>query len=170
MTMNEQNTLENVLVVLQGMQKGFERLESAQQSTTTAVDSLRMDVVSLKTDVAGLKTDVAGLKTDVAGLKTDVAGLKTDVAGLKTDVAGLKTDVAEVKEDIVAIKDDVEFLRDNMITRDDLTESESRIMTQVDGLTKEHITLDHELVARRARSERLEDRVQVLELRMKIAA
>lgn len=129
--MTEQKTIEDVLVVLQGMQKHIE---------------------------------------ENMATKEDIASLKTSVSSLETSVSSLKTDVAEVKTDIIALQDDLEFVKENMVTKVELAESESRMLAHIDGLTQQYIKCDHEIVAGIARSERLEDRVQVLELRMKIAA
>ena len=150
--MTEQKTIEDVLVVLQGMQRHIE------------------ENMATKADISSLKTSVASLETSVSSLETSVSSLETSVSSLETSVASLKTDVSEVKGTIVALQDDLEFVKENMVTKVELAESESRMLTHIDGLTKEHIKLDHELVAGRARSERLEERVDLLELRMKIAA
>ncbi len=61
-----------------------------------------------------------------------------------------------------------------MATKEDVAASEARVLTHIDGLAKRHEFLDHELVAGRARSERIEERVEVLEfktgIRTKVAA
>ncbi len=74
------------------------------------------------------------------------------------------------KEDGISLQEDIEFLKDNMVTKDDLQETESRLMMHIDGLAKRTEKFDHELVAAQAKFNRVEERVEILELKVGIAA
>ena len=52
---------------------------------------------------------------------------------------------------------------DSLATKEDLRNQENRIVTTVDGFTKLHETLDHELIAMRNKYDRLEERLAKLE-------
>ncbi len=69
------------------------------------------------------------------------------------------------KDDVAAIREDIEFIKDSMATKSDLQETESRLMTHIDGLTMRTEKFDHELVAARSKFNRIEERVEVLELK-----
>lgn len=56
-----------------------------------------------------------------------------------------------------------EYVRTKVVTHEQLDHRINQLGTQVDGFVKLHETLDQELVAMRARVERLEDRITRLE-------
>ncbi len=56
-----------------------------------------------------------------------------------------------------------EYMKENMAIKDELRESEDRLITHIDGFVKLHETLDLELVALRGKYDRLEERVEMLE-------
>lgn len=70
------------------------------------------------------------------------------------------------------------FLQEHLMTKeeikvfvkDELRETEARILTSVDRFAKLHETLDQELVAMRSRYERLEERMEIVEHRLGLAS
>lgn len=69
-------------------------------------------------------------------------------------------------KDNMAMKEELEFVRENMVTKGEfeskLTEVKTEIMTHVDSFIVLHQKLDTELVALRAKYERLEGHIQQL--------
>jgi len=57
----------------------------------------------------------------------------------------------------------------NVTTKDDLTETKSEILDEVDGFVKLHETLDQELSALRNKYSRLEERLVIVEQKLQIA-
>ena len=94
------------------------------------------------------------------------------------------------QENIAAILETVEFLRDNMATKQDIAEirlematkqditdvrremstMESRLLEHIDGFAQHNQKFDHELVAAQAKFNRIEERVEVVEAKVGIAA
>jgi len=91
--------------------------------------------------------------------------------------------------DQVSTNEILEFLKENMFTkeealgtfatkddlqrfasREDLVEFRTDIMTTVDRFAKLHETLDQELVMLRSKYNRLEERLEIVETRLGIAA
>ena len=148
-TMTDEKTIQGIFEILKSMQGSMVTKDDAKSFLT--------------------KDDARQFAT-----KSDIAELRGDITEMKGDITEMKGDVASLKERMTALEDDSEFMRDNMATKEDVAASEARVLTHIDGLAKRHEFLDHELVAGRARSERIEERVEVLEfktgIRTKVAA
>ena len=72
----------------------------------------------------------------------------------------------------------MEFLQEHMVTqegmqtfvRQEIQEAKTEIMTNVDRFVTLHQTLDQELVAMRSKYERLEERLELVEHKLGLAA
>ena len=72
----------------------------------------------------------------------------------------------------------MDFLREHMVTKEDmqifvkdeLQNTENRILTSIDRFVKLHETLDQELVALRSKYERLEGRLEIVEQKLGLTA
>ena len=62
------------------------------------------------------------------------------------------------------------YMHENMATKQELQEVKSELMTHIDGFIKLHETLVVELAAMRAKNERLEARIEKIELKLGMAA
>ena len=65
---------------------------------------------------------------------------------------------------------DIDARLDSYVTREEFQEGMSNIITTIDRFAKLHETLDQELVALRSKYDRLEDRLEVVESKLGIAA
>ena len=74
------------------------------------------------------------------------------------------------KDDVAAILEDIEFIKDSMATKEDLAAVKSELITHIDGFAQQNQKFDHELVAARSQCNRIEERVEVLELKAGIGA
>lgn len=63
----------------------------------------------------------------------------------------------------------IEEKLENFVTKDDLLQSENRVLGDVDRFIKLHETLDQELASLRNKYSRLEDRLVVLERKLQVA-
>jgi len=100
-------------------------------------------------------------KEDIKSMAT-----KDDLKSMasKDDIRGMAT-----KDDIHALRIELrEDLKANA-TKDDLLVFKSDIMTSIDRFAKLHETLDQELVAMRSKYERLEARLEAVELKVGLA-
>lgn len=77
-----------------------------------------------------------------------------------------------MSHDETTVSELIAFMQENMpmkqdlerfATKDDLMGVKSDVMTTIDRFAKLHETLDHELVAMRAKYERLEERLMAVE-------
>ena len=71
---------------------------------------------------------------------------------------------------LTAIFNKVTTIEEKMVTKDEHQESKSEIITHVDGFIKLHQTVSIELVAMRSKYERLEQRIEQLELKVGLAS
>lgn len=87
--------------------------------------------------------------------------------------------IDQVLEMVRAVKESVSALQSVMLTKEDakvfatkadLQETESRLMSHIDGLAMRTEKFDHELVAAQAKFNRLEERIEVVEIKVGIAA
>ncbi len=62
------------------------------------------------------------------------------------------------------------YMHENMATKQGLQEVKSELMTHIDGFIKLHEALTLEFAALRSKNERLEERLQKIELKLGIAA
>jgi len=74
-------------------------------------------------------------------------------------------DLLQYMQKFMPMKQDLE----RFATKDDLQLTKTDILTSVDAFVKLHQTLDQELVAMRAKYERLEERLEILERKLQIA-
>lgn len=74
------------------------------------------------------------------------------------------------KDDILAMQEDIEFLKENMASKEDLADFKSEVIEHIDGFARQNQKFDLELVAAQAKFNRVEKRVEVLELKVGIAA
>lgn len=70
---------------------------------------------------------------------------------------------------LVNVAEDVNGVRENMFTKNAAQEMESRLMSHIDSFIKLHEAVTLELVAMRSKHERLEERIQKIELKLGIA-
>ena len=87
--------------------------------------------------------DNAVSKEDFDVLHNDVSILINDVSGLKHDVSGLKHEVIEIRQEAKTTKEE--------------------LIRHIDGMVTQHTRLDHEYVAMKAKVDRHEDRIEILE-------
>ena len=73
--------------------------------------------------------------------------------------------VQSMQGNIVDLQEDVEFMKENMVTKAEAQETESRLMGHIDGLAMRTEKFDHELIAAQSKFNRIEERVEVLELK-----
>ena len=94
----------------------------------------------------------------------EVANLKTYVEDkVVTEVANLKTYMEDkVEKVIVEVVNLKMYVVEKVATKNELSESEDKIITHIDGFVKLHENLDTELAALRGKYERLEERIEVL--------
>lgn len=71
---------------------------------------------------------------------------------------------------LAAIFNKVTTIEEKMVTKDAHQESKSEIISHVDGFIKLHQTVSTELIAMRSKYERLEQRIEQLELKIGLAS
>ncbi|MEK7632225.1 MAG: hypothetical protein AAB473_00345 [Patescibacteria group bacterium] len=147
MTDDEKIQLGAVLEIVQSMQKTM----VAMQDDIGAIQG----VMATKDDLKNFAT-----KDDLKNFAT-----KGDLKNFAT-----KDDVTDIRGDIAAIKEDVEFLKDSVATKDDLGSLKSEVFEHIDGFAQQNQKFDIELVAARSQFNRVEERVEVLELKAGIGA
>ncbi len=72
----------------------------------------------------------------------------------------------KILAEVVNVK---EYMHENMVTKEAAKEMESRLLSHIDGFIKLHETIDVELVSMRSKVERLETRLEKVELKLGIA-
>lgn len=87
--------------------------------------------------------------------KSDIASVRSEMA-TKKDLDAIKKDVAELRGEQVSM---FAFLQENTVTKRDLEEAKSEMMTHVDGLAAYNQKFDQELLMIRNRQDRLEARM-----------
>lgn len=105
--------------------------------------------------------------TDSQDAKLEI--ILNELRSIKQSMA-TKDDIADARGDITAMKEDIEFIKDVMATKDDLVELKSEVFEHIDGFAQQNQKFDIELVAAQAKFNRVEERVEVLELKVGIAA
>lgn len=105
-----------------------------------------------------MQRDVAEVKGKMA-TKDDLVAtegrLRSEMA-TKSDLDVVKKEVAELRGEQVSM---FAFLQENAVTKRDLTEAKSEMMTHIDGLASHNQKFDQELLMIRNRQDRLEARV-----------
>lgn len=76
----------------------------------------------------------------------------------------------ELSQEIGSLRIEIKEELKRFATKDDLMQMKSEIMTSVDHLAKRHETFDHELLAMRAKYERLDERLEIVEAKVGVAA
>ncbi len=74
----------------------------------------------------------------------------------------------EILDKVLVKLVNIEEKLDNFVTKDDLMQSENRILGDVSRFIKLHETLDQELASLRNKYSRLEDRLVVLERKLQV--
>lgn len=69
-----------------------------------------------------------------------------------------------------ATKEDIAQIRREMVTKDDLAQFKSEVFEHIDGFAQQNQKFDQELVAAQAKFNRIEERVEVLELKAGVTA
>ena len=92
--------------------------------------------------------------------KDDLVGFAT-----KKDLEGFATK-KDLQESIGALRIEIQQDSKKFATKDDLRETASEILSAVDGIAKNHEKFDAELAAGRSKANRLEERLEVVELKI----
>lgn len=97
-----------------------------------------------------------------------------NITKLQTSFAGMQTSFAEMKTQIITLTgiavDTRETMKEQMVTKSEFQDGKSELFTHIDGFIKLHETLDLELVAMQKKYTRLEERIQIIEGKLGIAA
>lgn len=91
---------------------------------------------------------------------------KQELAALRTET---KQDLADIRNEM-ATKQDLVQIRHEMATKKDLEDVKSELLEHIDGFAQQNQKFDQELVAAQAKFNRVEDRVETLELEVGIGA
>lgn len=165
MTDGEQNQIGVILKIVQSMKGDIDHMRGII-ATKDDVASIRGDMAT-KDDIAAIHS-VMATKDDVAAIHA-VMATKDDIAAIHA-VMATKDDVAAMQGNIDGIREDIEFIKDSMVANTDLDVAKSEIMGHIDGLAKRTEKFDHELAAAQSQFNRIEGRVEVLELQAGIGA
>ncbi len=120
--------------------------------------------------VQQMQGNISTMQADISAIQGTMA-TKDDVAAVRSEMAtkdGLKN--FATKDDVAAVREDIEFIKENMVTKAEAEETESRLMGHIDGFARQNQKFDIELVAARSQFNRVEERVEVLELKAGIGA
>ncbi len=93
-----------------------------------------------------------------------VQSMQESIAFIQENMA-TKEDLAQVRSEM-ATKEDLK----GYATKEDLASFKSEILEHIDGFAQQNQKFDHELVAAQAKFNRIEERVEVLELKAGIGA
>ena len=115
------------------------------------------DILALLT---ALGSNVSNIKAELVNIQTDLVNIRVEMA-TKADLVNIRAEMATQFE----LKNLYEFMQSSLSSKEDLHELESRIMTHIDGLVQDNRKLDQERLAMHNRQNRLEDRVERLELK-----
>ncbi len=111
---------------------------------------------------------IIGMAKDIGTLKSDVGSLKSDVGSLKSDVGSLKSDVGSLAFRIDSIQFDLNCFREETDVNFSLVHDESgRLEEHIDGFAKQSIRFDTENAATRSRQDRMEERLDRLERKIR---
>ncbi len=92
---------------------------------------------------------------------------------------GEETEIKKILDVVQAMQESIGCIQENMATKEDLkgyaTKEDlqtfkSEILEHIDGFAQQNQKFDHELVAAQAKFNRVEERVEVLELKAGIGA
>ncbi len=149
----------------------IKKISDTVQNVEEAFVVVQQNMLGLQKSMFGMQQTMLAMQKTMA-TKDDIVQIRSEMA-TKEDLKGFATkdDLQNfaTKDDFAAIREDLEFIKDSMVTKEDLQETESRLMTHVDGLTMRTEKFDHELVAAQAKFDRIEERVEVLELKAGVA-
>lgn len=110
------------------------------------------------------ETEIKKILEIVQDLHVSVQDLHESVAFIQENMA-TKGDLVEVRSEM-ATKEDLK----GYATKEDLALLKSDVLEHIDGFAQQNQKFDHELIAAQAKFNRVEERVEVLELKAGIGA
>lgn len=148
--------------ITNGEQKHMQEIVDTVQNIEHAFVVVQQNMMSMQKSMFGLQKIMVEMQKTMA--------TKEDIAEVRGDITEMKGEIGEMKGGLAAVQEDVEFLKENMATKEDLQETESRVMKNIDGFAQQNQKFDIELVAARSKFDRVEERVEILELKVGIGA
>lgn len=79
------------------------------------------------------------------------------------------TELLEFMKEHMVTKADLDLAVAKLAAKEELAAVKNDTATIIDGLAKQHIVFDHELVALQSKYNRLEERIEVVEHKLEIA-
>ena len=140
-------------------------LESVE-ANTVAIQETRSDVKELRVEMTETRADVKELRTEVTEMNVQLQETRSDVRELRTEMTETRADVKELRTESRETREVVDFLKDHMVSRDELdaklTDFKAEIISHIDGFIVMHQKLEAEVMALRAKTDRLESYIRQL--------
>ena len=115
-----------------------------------------------KDDINLLIIRIDNLSDQFGNLKGKQANMETRMVKLELGQTKLDTATNKIIYELLKIRDRLSNLAENMVTKADLIQ----INSHIEGFVRLHTNLDQEQTALRSKTKRIEDRVEILEMKL----
>ncbi len=156
--------LDKILQVAEGTRTSVQSLDLRVDGLAVNQEKMLSNAKSLEMRVDGLTTTVDTLAVNQDKILSKVQSLELGAENLTTTVGTLATNQDKILVKVL----EVDARLYTFVTKEDLMVSTEQVVTTIDRFAKLHETLDQELVAMRNKYDRLEERLEVVESKLKL--